>query len=104
MPVETAADRNVFLSAAEFGVAATYTPVGQSARMINGIFDAAWQDLNVGLELGVNGVSPRILVAEADLVSGGRRGDTFTINGKTYITKDPQPDGTGMVNCLLREA
>jgi len=39
MAVESAADRAVFFSVDDFGVSATYTPVGGASVTIAGIFD-----------------------------------------------------------------
>jgi hypothetical protein len=104
MPVETAADRANFLTAADFGVVAVYTAVsGGAARPISGIFDHAWAEITVGLEVGINSVSPRILVQTADLTSGGREQDLWVIEGVNYGSVDNQPDGTGMTSVRLEK-
>ena len=105
MPVESAADRALFLAAADFGVTATYTALGQfGSKPIQGIFDAAYADINLGLEIGLASVGPRILVASADLVAGGRQGDLWVINATNYKSSSVEPDGTGMTNIKLLKA
>ena len=104
MAIESAADRAIFLTAADFGSVATYTPVsGGASRLINGIFDHAWVEIAIGLEVGINSVSPRNLVQTADLTNGGKQGDLWVIDGGNFITVDNQPDGTGMTAVRLEK-
>lgn len=104
MPVETAADRLQFLNTDEFGVEATYTPVsGGASSTVKGIFDAATQAIEVGLEVAISSTSPQFQCRTADLTNGGKQRDTFVIAGVTYKAKDVQPDGTGMTVVMLEK-
>lgn len=105
MPVESAADRASFLAAAEFGVSATYTPVGAGAVALTGIFDNDWLDLDVEGEVGVASRSPRFLCATADLTAaGGTTPDaTLVVAGVTYKIRVVKPDGTGMTELKLEK-
>jgi hypothetical protein len=56
MPVESATDRLAFLSADEFGEAATYTPAGGSAVPgIVGIFDDPFLSVGIGGDVAIIG-------------------------------------------------
>lgn len=102
MGIESEDDRLAFLDADEFGVEATYTSVlGGAPRTISGIFDAAAQAVDLGLEVQLASTSPQFLVRTADLTSSGRHGDVFVINGSTYKAVDVSPDGTGMSTVKL---
>jgi hypothetical protein len=104
MAVESAADRLIFLSADDFGVEASYTPVaGGAAATIRGIFDAAFTAVDLSLDVPVTSVGPQIIVRSADLSSGGRHGDTFVIAAATYKARDVQPDGTGLTTVRLEK-
>lgn len=104
MTLETDADRLIFLSADDFGVEASYTPVsGGSTSTIKGIFDAAFTAVDLGLDVPVTSVGPQIVVRSSDLAASGRQGDTFVISGSTYKAIDVQPDGTGMTTVRLEK-
>ena len=104
MGIESGADRQIFLDSNEWGSAATYTPMGGGvASPIQGLFDAAYTDINLGLEVGVASTGPRILVATSNLINGGRQGDQFVIAGVNYSASSLEPDGTGMTNVKLKK-
>ncbi len=106
MPVETAADRLTFLSAADFGCVFSVAPIGGGAIVtgVAGIFDNDFLEQEEG-EGSIATQMPRITCRAADLPSGGREGDVITITsapsqpelaGRVYKTLYPRPDGTGM--------
>lgn len=102
MPIETAADRLLFLDADEFGSEISYVPVnGGAAVAITGVFDAAAQALDLGLEVPVASTAPQVVVRSADLAEGGRQGDIFRIDGTEYRATDVSADGTGMTTVRL---
>lgn len=105
MSVESAADRASMLSANEFGVAASYTPVGAAAVSLIGIFDNDWLDLDVEGEVGVASRSPRFLCNTSDLSdAGGTTPDaTLVVAGVTYKIRVVKPDGTGQTELKLEK-
>ena len=98
MGVESAADRAMFLSAADFGVSATYRSASNLSRVstILGIFDAAHLSVDVGSGVPVSSTNPIFTCRTSDLTDGGSEGDRLTIDGKDYLVRDVQSDGTGM--------
>lgn len=103
MPIETDADRAVFVNPDEFGAIAIYTPAGGSASPpFNGRFD----DPSVGVDLNdamTVDSRPTLFCRESDLPAGaaGDAGDALAIAGEgTFSVVSLEPDGTGMV--LLR--
>lgn len=104
MAVETAADRLVFLAAADFGTTALYTPAaGGGAVSIDGIFDNDYLTLQMEGEADVATRQPRFHCRSADLVNGGGFGDTLVIAGITYKLRIAEPDGTGMTMLMLEK-
>lgn len=109
MPVESAQDRAVFLSADEFAVGAVYYrngfPHPADATSLSGIFDAP----HLMIEFGDSPISdrrPTFLCRTADLpceAVGGDGGDRLTIDGDDteYQVVDLQPDGSGMTRIIL---
>ena len=103
MTVESPADRLTFLSPAEFGDTATYTPAGGSAVPgIAGIFNRPHVDTSVSVssfDVTTSDTRPTFICRSADLpppAQGGDAGDTLAIGVDTYRVLDLQPDGTGM--------
>jgi hypothetical protein len=115
MPVETAADRMMFLSAADFGCIFTYHSTGGGGPVpgLTGIFDNDFLQVNNnGLETDVYSASPRLTCRSSDLVSGGLQDDLITITsapsqpelvGRVYRCTVPHADGTGMTVLWLEK-
>ncbi|MFB6460457.1 head-tail joining protein [Bradyrhizobium tunisiense] len=103
MPIETAADRLVFLSVEEFGAEGTYAPAaGGGSTTIAGIFDrpSISTDLNQVASLDAR---PTFCCRAADLPAGadGDAGDQLTVTGEgAFEVVSIEPDGQGMA--LLR--
>lgn len=82
---------------------------GSAAYPIDGVFDAAWRDLEVVDPLGATGTLPVLGVRLSRWVALGRRepqqDDQLTIprTGKTYIVKEVRPDSHGGAKLLLGE-
>src|SRR4051794_37148231 len=103
MTIETPADRLTFLSPAEFGSSATYTPAGGPAVPgITGIFNRPHVDTSVSVspfDVTTSDTRRTFVCRSADLppaAQGGEEvGDTLTIGTDTYRVIDLQPDGTG---------
>tara|TARA_R110000868_G_scaffold313856_3_gene574868 strand:- start:3971 stop:4273 length:303 start_codon:yes stop_codon:yes gene_type:complete len=99
MAVETDTDRSFML--ADFGVTATYTPLGGSAVSIVGIKDNVYLDVNVGTA-GVASSEPRFITRTSD-VSSAQEGDAISIGGVDYIITVVMDDGTGITELALEE-
>lgn len=82
---------------------------GSAAYPIDGVFDAAWRDLEVVDPLGATGTLPVLGVRLSRWVALGKRepqqDDQLTIprTGKTYIVKEVRPDSHGGAKLLLGE-
>lgn len=100
MPVETAADRAIFVDIDDFGTAASYTVQGGTAVTINGIFDNEFIEVDAGGNVGVAVQQPRFLCRTSD-VSSATEGDAITINSVNYLIRIVQDDGTGMTTLIL---
>lgn len=103
MPVESAADRAVFVNPDEFGATAIYTPAGGAASdPIPGMFDdpATSTDLTQAVTIDARPTffcDESLLPADAETGAG----DTLAIEGEgTFEVVSVEPDGVGMV--LLR--
>lgn len=105
MPVESAADRAVFLSADEFGATAVYTPFGGAASpAFAGLFDdPSRAAASLGGLVSTVDARPSFFCAEVDLPDGasGDASDQLAIDGAgAFEVTSIEPDGAGMV--LLR--
>lgn len=106
MPVETAADRLVFVSAKDFGVVAKYSQNENAEIDVPGIFDR--QHLAVdAADASVSGFVVTFMCRADDLTQltfgKPRQDDRLTIDGERWRVVEPQPDGTGMVMLVLRK-
>ncbi len=102
MPVESAADRLVFLNVDDFGTTASYTVQGGSAVNIIGIFDNEFIEVDAGGTVGVAIQQPRFLCRTSD-ISSATEGDAITILGVAYTIRIVQDDGTGMTTLVLEK-
>ena len=101
MAVETATELEVFFSADDFGVTATYTPLGGSASNVKGIFDNEFFEAAVG-EVGVAIQQPRFVCRSSD-ISTAVEGDALIVNSVDYTIRVVQPDGTGVTTLVLEQ-
>jgi hypothetical protein len=83
---------------AGLGGPVSYTPDGGDAVTVNGIFDEAYQRLDVGGP-GISSVGPAVFLRLEDLPSDPRvdRAAALVIEGVTYVFHEVQPDGQGGV-------
>lgn len=73
---------------------------GADGKPLNGIFDNAYFLQEIG-DMDIDNTQPRLTCVEADIVRV-KKEDSVEINGAKYdVTKDPQPDGTGMAVVVL---
>jgi hypothetical protein len=98
MAVETQDDRSYLL--ADFGVSATYTPVGGSATTITGIIDNAYEEVDSGGSVAFAMTRPRFTCRTADL-AGISEGATMVVDGASYVIRVHMPDGTGISELML---
>lgn len=98
MAVETADDRSYFLM--DFGVSATYTPVGGGSSTITVIFDNEYIPVETGGSIPFAMQQPKCLARTADL-TGTIEGGSLVIGSVTYAIRIVMPDGTGMTELML---
>jgi hypothetical protein len=104
MPVESAADRAVFMNPDEFGVTATYVRAGGAISEVDGIFDNGVDQPEFS-EPGVLSGQPTFRMRQADLPAGyAANVDALTVDGTDYTVREIRPDGRGLVTLILEEA
>ena len=103
MTVETAADRAIFFSPNDFAEPATYTPVGGSPSIINGIFDDEFFEADAGGMVTVAVQQPQFLCKTSDVPSAAN-GDGLSYNSVSYIIRIAKRDGTGTTTLVLEES
>lgn len=93
MPVESAADRAVFLNPDEFGLFITWpgSPFPIAVMLQSGTLLIPTQD---GPDVQTREAT--LVVREADLPPGHDQDDVVTLGGETYQVVSILPDGTGM--------
>lgn len=111
MPVETDAERALFLAADEFGCSVVWTRDGVAQPAFDAIFDAEYQLLTTPLiDSGVEGAGPQILCRESDLPAGAAQDDQVAVTDPitlvvtTYRAVEFKPDGTGMTVVRMQKA
>ncbi len=106
MPIESAADRSVFLTVDDFGITATYTPVVGSAVSVNGIFDSGYEEVRLpgAIDVSLALSRSRMVVRTADLPSAAADGDTVTIESVNYVVKILAADGEGITELIMARA
>lgn len=100
MAVETATERAIMFALADFGVAATFTPVGGTGSSIVVIFDNAYESVDIGGSVSFAATQPRATCRTTD-VPGVTEGATLAIDGTTYTIRVVMPDGTGVTEMML---
>jgi len=101
MALESATDLSGFFSTDEHAKSVTFTPSGGSASTIKGIFENAFELVEVG-GIGVEATIPTLTVKSTD-VSGLVHGDAFVIDSVSYLARIVRPDGTGVTEVQLEE-
>lgn len=82
----------------------TYSPAVGSPVTVPGIFDEAFQRVDLG-QPGVNSAGPAVFLTLVDLPSDPRvdKAATITFGGKVYLPHERQPDGVGGIVLHLHE-
>lgn len=70
-----------------------YDPQASAPITIKGIFDAAYQDVEILDGAAVQSTKPRLGVLLSDLPAAPREGDRCTVNGVNYRVAEVRPDG-----------
>ncbi|NPU63383.1 hypothetical protein HL667_00030 [Bradyrhizobium sp. 83012] len=103
MPIETEADRAVFVNPDEFGAIAIYTPAGGVASApFHGQFDDPMMSAGLNDVMTLD-TRPTFFCRSADLPAGAESGagDGLQVAGEgTFSVVTVEPDGQGMT--LLR--
>lgn len=99
MSFKTLTDSLVGLCRDVFGEAVTYTPSGDSAVVIQGVFDNAYVDVE-----GVVSLKPILRIVLSDLVSLPAKGDQVTISTIEYRVMESRLDGHGGTTLILQKA
>lgn len=77
--------------------AATWTPAGGAATVVNGLFRTPALEA-----VDIEGVGPTFEAAAADMPAVAR-GDALVVGATTYKVATPKPDGVGFVVLTLQE-
>lgn len=67
-----------------------------------GLFNAAYQAIDVSTGVPVSTVHPLLEVVSNDLPAKPEEGDTVSIQGMTYLIVDVRPDGNGYLKLALQ--
>lgn len=95
-----ASDAKVLLNKRDFGRAASFTPVGGSAKVIEVVFVEGWS-ASEAFETGAEN-SDAVALAKSSEVSGARPNSTLVVNNTTYyLTNPPMENGYGMSQLSL---
>ena len=94
---------DVFFSSDDFAVSATWTPSGEAAQTVKGIFDKEF----IEVEIGDTIVQERELTftcQSSDLTSPAQiaEDDTLAIDSVTYVVIREEKDGTGVSMVKLK--
>lgn len=102
MAVETATELAIFFSADDFGVTASYTPLGGDAENVKGIFDHEFYEADAGGTVGF-AIEQPIFTCQTSDIPNAAEGDAITINSTDYIVRVVRDDGTGVTVLALEE-
>lgn len=94
--IEGPDDWAVFMDPEVFGETVFYEPEGGEAQSLPAIFTAAHATV-----ADTATVSPVLSLAGPLLGFIPAAGDAVTVRGITYRVAEPQPDGTGLIRCIL---
>lgn len=104
MPVESAADRAVFVNPDEFGAVVTWPLLG------GGTIDIAVLSQTGTILLGtqdgpdVQTREATLVVVEASLPTGADQGQEITFDGTVFSVRSIEPDGTGFALVRMEQA
>lgn len=97
MPVESDADRAVFINTDEHGSVVTYTTRSGVRSTFSAIFDNLHEAFAATDEVEIGGQQPRLTMRTSDVPANSAEGDQVKVAGATYKRAGAlEPDGTGM--------
>ena len=104
MPIESAADRAVFVNGADFGETILWT-VGEADPIAISVLGQAGA-LMIETQDGpdIQGQEATVTMVEADIPAGADQGDGAVFRARHYLVKSIEPDGTGMAIVRLEDA
>lgn len=86
-----------------FTTVLTYTPASGSPKTLNGVFDAAFVEVEILDGAQVQSIGPRVFLRASDLDAPPKVGDRLTINGTQYRINENRPDGEAGYLLLLHK-
>lgn len=104
MPVESDADRAVFVDADEHGLAVEYWTIAGVKSEFNAIFENAFEGVDLGDMSQIATRAPRLTLRSSDLPAHGGDGDLVIVSSVRYRRIGAvEDDGTGMVQIRLEQ-
>lgn len=103
MAIESAADRAVFVSSADFGETILWTVGAEDPVAINVLGQAGSLMIDTQDGPSIQGQEATCTLQESDLPLNADQGDDVLFRAKHYRVKSIEPDGTGMANVRLEE-
>lgn len=97
-------DMQVFFNTEDFADVVMYYPASGSPYSIPGIFDAAYESVNMEATIPVASTTPMLRLQETAMILPPANGDQVVIRGKRYSVIEPEPDGVGIMKLRLHEA
>lgn len=104
MPVESAADRAVFVNPDEFGAVVTWPVTGGGTVDIAVLSQAGTILLGTLDGPDVQTSEATLVVVEASLPAGATQGQIITFGGTDFSVRSIEPDGTGFALVRMEEA
>ncbi len=94
---------DAFFNSDDFADSVTWTPAGESAQTIKGIFDKTYVDVDIGDTI-VQEYELTFICQSSDLTTPAQiaEGDTLVIDSVTYVVLREEKDGTGVSTVKLR--
>lgn len=87
---------------ADWGVCGTLKRAGRMRKVVKGIFDAAYTEVDISGSVGFTSTTPRFVCRSCDIVDAADA-DSITIGTDVYLIRVVQPDGTGMTELILEK-
>ena len=103
MPVESAADRAVFVSGADFGETILWTAGLADPVAISVLGQAGSLMIETQDGPSIQGQEATFTLPDSALPLNADQGDDVLFRTRHYLVKSIEPDGTGMANVRLQE-
>lgn len=93
---------SVFINENEFAEEIIIKPANSDPDYVySGIFDSAYELVNIDTEADISSINPVVQVKENDLPQQIVQEDIISIRGVDYIVTDTQSDGVGIMLIIL---